>query len=145
MTQLLNSELPLATAQLVVVLRAKRILYEATEVAAGRLVTIRYATPDGSESYGLYPARVAAYARQLLGAPTLPCDGLAVAISTQGRADAQHYEPEAVLGALQALHAHQLAMRRHTLRRIARNSAKIARNNAVMAGLRGQEGAVARG
>ena len=142
MTQI-PAPLPLATAQLVVVLRAKRILYEATEVAAGRLVAIRCTTPDGGESYGLYPARVAAYARQLLGAPTLPCDGLAVSFSSQGHTDAQHYDLEAGLTAMLALHAHQLAARRHMLRRIARNSAKIARNNAVMAGLRGQEGGCA--
>jgi hypothetical protein len=132
MTQLLIP-VPLAAQQLAVVLRAKRILHEAAEVAAGRLVAIRYTTPDGAESYGLYPARVAAYARQLLGAPTLPSDGLAVAFGQQGRTDTEHYAPEAIYTALMALHAHQLAARRHTLRRLARNCAKIAR-------LRGQKG-----
>jgi hypothetical protein len=144
MTQSPTSDLPLANQQLVVVLRAKRILYEATEVAAGRLVGIRCTTPDGAESYGLYPARVAAHARQLLGAPTLPCDGLAVAFNTQGRSDAQHYDLEAVLTAMLALRAHQLAARRQMLRRIARNSAHISRNKATMARLRGQEGGYAR-
>ena len=127
---------PLAAQQLAVVLRAKRILHEAAEVAAGRLVAIRYTTLDGAESYGLYPARVAAYARQLLGAPTLPGDGLAVGFGQQGRTDTEHYAPEAIYAALLALHAHQLAARRHTLRRIARNNAKVAR-------LRGQEGGYA--
>lgn len=125
MTQLLTS-LPLAVQQLAVVLRAKRILHEAAEVAAGRLVAIRYTGPDG-ESYCLYPARVAAHVRRLLGTPTLPCEGLAVAFATQGRTDAQHYGIEAVLNALLALRAHQLAARRHTQRRLARNTAKIAR------------------
>lgn len=139
MTQILPP-VPLAVQQLVVVLRAKRILHEATEVAAGRLVAIHYTAPDGADRYGLYPARVAAYARQLLGQPTLPCDGLAVVFSTQGRTDAQHYDPDTVLGAMVALHAHLAAARRQMLRRIARNSAHIARNNAVMARLRGREG-----
>jgi hypothetical protein len=124
MTQLLTS--PIAVQQLTVVLRAKRILHEAAEVAAGRLVAIRYTGPDG-ESYGLYPARVAAHAHRLLGPPTLAGDGLAVAFTTQGRIEAQHYDPEAVLNALLALRSHQLAARRHTQRRIARNMAKIAR------------------
>jgi hypothetical protein len=124
MTQLLTS--PLAVQQLAVVLRAKRILHEAAEVATGRLVAVRYTGPNG-ESYCLYPARVAAYARQLLGAPTLPSEGLAVSFATQGSTDAQYYEPEAVLAALLALRAHGLAARRHTQRRIARNTAKIAR------------------
>lgn len=144
MTQL-PTPLPLATAQLVVVLRAKRILYEATEVAAGRLVAIRCTTPNGDESYGLYPARVAAHARQLLGTPTLPCEGIAVAFSTQGRTDAQQYDLGAGLAAILALRAHQLATHRHTMRRIARNSAHIARNEATMARLRGQEGEMACG
>ncbi|TVT40656.1 hypothetical protein FNT36_14400 [Hymenobacter setariae] len=124
MTQLLTS--PLAVQQLAVVLRAKRILHEAAEVAAGRLVAIRYIGPDG-ESYCLYPARVAAHARRLLGTPTLPGDGLALAFTTQGSTDTQHYEVEAVLNALLSLRAHQLAARRHTQRRLARNTAKIAR------------------
>ncbi|MBJ6141784.1 hypothetical protein [Hymenobacter sp. BT559] len=124
MTQLLTS--PLAVQQLAVVLRAKRILHEATEVAAGRLVAIHYTGPDG-ESYCLYPARVAVYARQLLGAPTLPGDGLAVAFTTQGHTEAHYYNIEAVLNALLALRSHQLAARRHTQRRLARNTAKIAR------------------
>jgi hypothetical protein len=132
MTQILKP-LPLATAQLVVVLRAKRILHEAAEVAAGRLVAIRYTTSVGGESYGLYPARVAAYARRLLGTPTSPSDGRAVSFSTQGRTDTQHYELDASAAALQALFAHQLAARRHTLRRLVRNNAALAR-------LRGQEG-----
>ena len=127
---------PLAAQQLAVVLRAKRILHEAAEVAAGRLVAVRYTTPDGAESYGLYPARVTAYARQLLGAPTLPCDGLAVTFGQQGRTDAGHYAPEAIYNALLALLAHQVAARRHNLRRLARNCAKIAR-------LRAQEGGYA--
>jgi hypothetical protein len=128
------TSLQLATAQLVVVLRAKRILHEAAEVAAGRLVAVRYTAVDGGESYSLYPARVACYARQLLG--TLPSEGVAVAFSTQGRTEAGHYAPEGVPAALLALNAHQLAARRHTLRRIARNSAKIVR-------LRAQEGRAA--
>jgi len=135
MPQLLTP-VPLAAQQLAVVLRAKRILHEAAEMAAGRLVAVRYTTPDGAESYGLYPARVAAYVRQLLGVPTLPGDGLAVSFSQQGRTDAEHFAPEALYNALLALHAHQLAARRHTLRRIARNSAKLAR-------LRTQEGGYA--
>jgi hypothetical protein len=143
MNQLPISARPLATAQLVVVLRAKRILHEAAEVAAGRLVAIRYATADGGASYDLYPARVATYARRLLGQPTLPCNGLAVAFNALGRTDAQHYDLEAVPTAMLALRAHQLAARRQMLRCIARNSAHIARNNATMARLRGQEGGYA--
>ena len=127
---------PVAAQQLAVVLRAKRILHEAAEVAAGRLVAIRYTTPDGDEAYGLYPARVAAYARQLLGTPTLPCDGLALSFSQQGRTDAEYYAPEAIYNALLALRAHMLAALHHNERRLARNCARIAR-------LRGQEGGCA--
>jgi heme exporter protein D len=128
MTQLLTVS-PLAAQQLAVVLRAKRILYEAAEVAAGRLVAVRY-----GNSYSLYPARVAAYVRQQLGAPTPPCDGLAVSFTTQGHTEAQYYDYEAVLAAMLALRAHSLATRRQTQRRIAGNNAKIARlrsNSAV--------------
>ena len=113
-----------------------RILHEAAEVAAGRLVAIRCTTPDGAESYGLYPARVAAYVHQLLGAPTLPCDGLPVEVSTQGRADTQYYALEAWVAAMLALRAYMMATLRHNKRRLARNCAKIAR-------LRGQEGGYA--
>lgn len=135
MPQLLTPA-PLAAQQLAVVQRAKRILHEAAEVAAGRLVAIRYTAPDGGESYGLYPARVATYARQLLGAPTLACDGLVVTFGQQGRTEAGHYAPEATHNALLALLAHQVAARRHMLRRLARSYAKVAR-------LRGQGGGCA--
>lgn len=115
-----------ATQQLVVVLRAKRILWEAAEVAAGRLVAVSFQTATG-QHYSLYPTRVVAHARQLFGAPTTCPSGLPVTFAAQGQRETLRFEIAAAIPAVRALLAHSLAAYHHTRRRIARNDARLAR------------------
>lgn len=88
------------------------------DLDAGRLVRIRLEHPGEEPLVALYPARVAAYACQLLGtAQPTARGGVRVVLTTQGRLNAAYYPQAQVDLAVLALLAHVRADARRQQRR----------------------------
>lgn len=102
--------------------QARRIVWEAGELAAGRLVLITMGAvgeesrPARSE---IYPARVAAYVRKVLGAAPVIGGEYGISFTSAGVTESGIYEPEAALLALNAVVAWNKADRKKCLRRVA--------------------------
>lgn len=104
--------------QLYLALEKRRDKRKQADLDAGRLVRIRLEHPGEEPIVALYPARVAAYACQLLGtAQRTARGGTRVVLTTQGRMNAAYYPQAQVDLAVLALLAHARADARRQQRR----------------------------
>jgi hypothetical protein len=104
--------------QLYLALEKRRDKRKQADLDAGRLVRIRLEHPGEEPIVALYPARVAAYACQLLGtAQHTARGGARVVLTTQGRMNAAYYPQAQVDLAVLALLAHARADARRQQRR----------------------------
>jgi hypothetical protein len=99
-------------------LEKRRDKRKQADLDAGRLVRIRLEHAGEEPIVALYPARVAAYACQLLGtAQPTARGGARVVLTTQGRLNAAYYPQAQVDRAVLALLAHARADARRQRRR----------------------------
>ena len=127
--QATHAQTSVQSALLMQVQQQKR---QAADLAAGRLVRIRFQAP-GAPHVDVYPARVAAFACKVLGAAVGSSKGICFTISSQGRLNQAHYAPDRAQLAILALLAHTQARYKWARRGMARWRARYAREAAQAA------------